>query len=118
MKAREKDGEGYLDLVSRLRRSRWKQNLHKGLCMRAQVGNIVQARLPCICDCAHPTFSEFLEELFSLNSLPVSQGILMQNGEDTKQAALFCPKFERLSFKCSVKLSEIPGSRHESHITV
>ena len=42
----------------------------------------------------------------------------MQNGEDTKQAALFCPKFERLSFKCSVKLPEIPGSRHESHITV
>ena len=85
--------------------------------MRAQVGNIVQASLLGTGNCGHPTFFEFLEELFSLNSLPVSLGT--QNGEeDAEKAALFGHEFERLSYKCSVKLSEIPGSRHESHITV
>lgn len=85
--------------------------------MRAQVGNIVQASPLGMWNCGHPTFFEFLEEQFSLNSLPVS--LVMQKGEeDAEKAALFGHEFERLSYKCSVKLSEIPGSRHESHMTV
>lgn len=43
----------------------------------------------------------------------------MQNGEEgTEKAALYGSEFERLSYKWSVKLSEIPGSSHESYITV
>lgn len=70
-------------------------------------------------NCGHPTFSEFLEELFSLHSLPISQGTRMQNGEDdAEKATFFGHEFERLRHKCNVKLSEIPGSRHDSHMTV
>lgn len=70
-------------------------------------------------NCGHPTFSEFLEELFSLHSLPISQGTRMQNREeDAEKATFFGHEFERLRHKCNVKLSEIPGSRHDSHMTV
>lgn len=87
--------------------------------MWGQVGNTARASLRGTWNWGHPTFSELLQSHLSMNALPVSQGTHMQNGEeDAEKTALFGHEFERLSYKCSVKSPEIPGSRHESHITV
>lgn len=78
-----------------------------------------QASLLGTWNCGHSTFSEFLQSHLSLNAVPVSQGTRVQHGkEDAEKAALFGHEFERLSYKCSVKSSDIPGIRRESHITV
>ena len=83
--------------------------------MSGQKDNPAQASRLCTRDHDHLTFSKFLEESSTFKFL----SILMQNGEeDTEKAALYGNEFERLSCKCSVKLSEIPGSSHESYITV
>ena len=61
-------------------------------------------------------FSEFPEDPWSLNSWKVSHDTRRQSGEEgAEKAAVFGHEFERLSYKCSVKLSEIPGSRHDSY---
>lgn len=60
--------------------------------MWEQVGNTEQARRPGPGNCAHPTFSEFLQE--PLNALPISQDTLTQNGEeDAEKAVLFGHEF-------------------------